>query len=123
VPRTAAAPRPPWRGRQVPLPIVLRVGPFRYLAGGLAGAAIAAVRFGVGNVVTITAPQHRIPRARLGRTMSALMLASVVVFPLGVGLASALVPVPGPQLLFPVGAAVTAAAILGALSQAEIREL
>ncbi len=55
--------------------------------------------------------------------MSLLMLGWFGLFPVGVALGGALVPVLGPVLLFPIGAAISASAIVGALTQREVHQL
>jgi len=94
--------------------------------GGLPGAATAALVLGAGtgfgNIVMITLMQQWAPAALLGRIMGVLMLASMGTFPISVALSGAGVRVLGPTPFFPVAGAVLAVAILGALSQHEVRD-
>jgi MFS family permease len=94
--------------------------------GGLPGAAAAALVLGAGtgfgNIVMITLMQQWAPAALLGRIMGVMMLASMGTFPISVALSGVLVRVLGPIPFFPVAGAVLAVAILGALSQREIRD-
>lgn len=94
--------------------------------GGLPGAAAATLVFGAatgfGNIVMITLLQQWAPPALLGRIMGVVMLASMGSFPVSVALAGVLVHSLGPSPFFPVAGAVQAVAILGALSQREIRD-
>jgi predicted MFS family arabinose efflux permease len=94
--------------------------------GGLAGAAPAVLVFGAGagfgNVVMITLMQHWAPSRLLGRVMSLVMLASLGSFPVSVAVAGILVRRLGPPPFFPICAAVLAVALVGALSQRQIRK-
>jgi hypothetical protein len=78
---------------------------------------------GFGNVVMITVFQRWAPPSLLGRLTGLLMLASFGVFPISVALGAVVVHNFGPALLFPLAAAVLAAAILAGLSQRSWREL
>jgi predicted MFS family arabinose efflux permease len=94
--------------------------------GSLAGAAAATLVFGActgfGNIVMITLLQQWAPAALLGRIMGVVMLASMGTFPVSVALTGVLVRSFGPTPFFPVAGAVLAVAILGALTQREIRD-
>jgi predicted MFS family arabinose efflux permease len=94
--------------------------------GGLPGAAAATLVFGAatgfGNIVMITLLQQWAPAALLGRIMSVVMLASMGTFPVSVAVSGVLVRAFGPVPFFPVAGAVLAVAILGALTQREVRE-
>jgi MFS family permease len=94
--------------------------------GGLPGAGAAALVVGAGtgfgNIVMITLLQQWAPPALLGRIMGVMMLASMGTFPISVALSGVLVRILGPIPFFPVAGAVLAVAILGALSQREIRD-
>lgn len=94
--------------------------------GGLPGAAAAILVLGAGsgfgNIIMITLLQQWAPAALLGRIMGVVMLASMGTFPVSVALAGVLVRTLGPTPFFPVAGAVLAVAILGALTQREIRD-
>jgi predicted MFS family arabinose efflux permease len=94
--------------------------------GGLPGAAAATLVFGAatgfGNIVMITLLQQWAPAALLGRIMSVVMLASMGTFPVSVAVSGVLVRAFGPVPFFPVAGAVLAVAILGALTQREVRD-
>jgi MFS family permease len=94
--------------------------------GGLPGAAAATVVFGActgfGNIVMITLLQQWAPAMLLGRIMGLVMLASMGTFPASVALSGVLVRSLGPTPFFPVAGAALAIAILGALTQREIRD-
>lgn len=94
--------------------------------GSLAGSAAATLVFGActgfGNIVMITLVQQWAPAAMLGRIMGVVMLASMGTFPVSVALSGVLVRSFGPIPFFPVAGAALAVAILGALSQREIRD-
>ena len=94
--------------------------------GGLPGAAAAIVVLGAGNgfgnIIMITLLQQWAPPAMLGRIMGVVMLASMGTFPVSVLLSGLLVRAIGPIPFFPVAGAVLAVAILGALTQREIRD-
>jgi len=94
--------------------------------GGLPGAAAATLVFGActgfGNIVMITLLQQWAPAALLGRIMGVVMLASMGTFPVSVALSGVLVRSLGPTPFFPVAGAALAIAILGALTQREIRD-
>ena len=94
--------------------------------GSLAGSAAATLVFGActgfGNIVMITLVQQWAPAAMLGRIMGVVMLASMGTFPVSVALSGVLVRSFGPVPFFPVAGAALAVAILGALSQREIRD-
>jgi MFS family permease len=95
--------------------------------GGLAGAAVATFVLGgcngLGNVIFVTLVQRWAPPRLLGRVMSVVMLAGLGSFPLSVAVSGVLVRHLGPAPFFPVAGGVVAAAILGALSQSEFRDL
>ena len=94
--------------------------------GSLPGAAAATLVFGActgfGNIVMITLLQQWAPAALLGRIMGVVMLASMGTFPISVAVTGVLVGVFGPTPFFPVAGAALAVAILGALTQREIRD-
>jgi predicted MFS family arabinose efflux permease len=94
--------------------------------GGLPGAAAATLVLGAGtgfgNIVMITLLQQWAPAALLGRIMGVVMLASMGTFPVSVALSGVLVRSLGPTPFFPVAGAALAVAILGALTQREIRD-
>jgi predicted MFS family arabinose efflux permease len=94
--------------------------------GSLAGSAAATLVFGActgfGNIVMITLVQQWAPAQMLGRIMGVVMLASMGTFPVSVALSGVLVRSFGPTPFFPVAGAALAVAILGALSQREIRD-
>lgn len=96
-------------------------------AGGIVGAGVMLALMGLfngsSNVFAITAIQQRMPRALLGRVMSALMLTSLGFAPLSYVAAGFLVPVYGPVVLFPASGVLMAAGVVFALSQREIRSL
>ena len=95
--------------------------------GGLPGAGAAAFGLGLangfGNVLLITLLQRWAPVPLLGRVMSLIMLAAWGMLPLSAGLAGALVHRYGPAPYFPVAGAIVIAAVLGALTQREFRDL
>ena len=94
--------------------------------GSLPGPAAATLVFGActgfGNIVMITLVQQWAPAALLGRIMGVVMLASMGTFPVSVALSGVLVRSLGPTPFFPVAGATLAVAILGALTQREIRD-
>jgi predicted MFS family arabinose efflux permease len=94
--------------------------------GGLPGAAAATLVLGAGtgfgNIVMITLLQQWAPAQLLGRIMGVVMLASMGTFPVSVALSGVLVRALGPTPFFPVAGAALAVAILGALTQREIRD-
>jgi MFS family permease len=94
--------------------------------GGLPGAAAATLVLGAatgfGNIVMITLVQQWAPAALLGRIMSVVMLASMGTFPFSVAASGVLVRAFGPVPFFPVAGAMLAVAILGALTQREVRD-
>lgn len=94
--------------------------------GGLTGAAVASLVLGActgfGNVTMITMLQRWAPKRLLGRVMSLVMLASMGTFPVSVAVSGVLVRALGPVAFFPVAGLVLALAILGSLSQRELRE-
>jgi predicted MFS family arabinose efflux permease len=95
--------------------------------GGLAGAAVAAVFFGVANgfanIIMITLLQQWAPSHLLGRVMSLVMLAAMGTFPVSVAVAGVAVRSFGPTPFFPVAGGVLALAALAALSQRVLRSL
>jgi len=92
---------------------------------GLAGAAVAAVAFGlanaVGELIIVTALQRSFPPAALGRIMGLVMLASAGAFPVSVALTTAVVHGAGAAAAFPLAGVLTAAAILFGLSRTAFR--
>jgi predicted MFS family arabinose efflux permease len=92
---------------------------------GLAGAALAAVAFGlanaVGELIIVTALQRSFPPASLGRIMGLVMLASAGAFPISVALTTAVVHSAGAAAAFPLAGTLTAAAILFGLSRTAFR--
>ncbi len=92
----------------------------------LAALAVACLVLGAcsgfGNVTMITMLQRWAPKRLLGRVMSLVMLASMGTFPVSVAVSGVLVRGLGPVAFFPVAGLVLALAILGALSQRELRE-
>jgi len=92
---------------------------------GLAGAAVAAVAFGlanaVGELIIVTALQRSFPPAALGRIMGLVMLASAGAFPISVALTTAVVHGAGAAAAFPLAGVLTAAAILFGLSRTAFR--
>lgn len=92
---------------------------------GLAGAALAAVAFGLANaageLIIVTALQRSFPPALLGRIMGLVMLASAGAFPISVALTTAVVHTAGAAAAFPLAGALTAAAILFGLSRTAFR--
>jgi MFS family permease len=92
---------------------------------GLAGAAVAAIAFGlanaVGELIIVTALQRSFPPAVLGRIMGLVMLASAGAFPISVALTTAVVHSAGAAAAFPLAGALTAAAILFGLSWTAFR--
>jgi predicted MFS family arabinose efflux permease len=92
---------------------------------GLPGATIAALAFGaanaIGELIIVTALQQSFPSPVLGRIMGLVMLASAGAFPVSVALTSAVAHSVGASATFPLGAAITAAAIVVALSRAPFR--
>jgi predicted MFS family arabinose efflux permease len=92
---------------------------------GLPGAAIAALVFGAANatgeLIIVTALQRSFPSAVLGRIMGLVMLASAGAFPISVVFTSAVARSVGVRATFPLAAAITAAAIVVALSRAPFR--
>lgn len=93
--------------------------------GGLPGAAAAAAVFafcnGFGNVLIVTWLQRWIPGRLLGRAMSLVMLASLGSFPVSVAVTGVLVRHLGSVVMFPIGGAVLACAILAGISRKEMR--
>jgi predicted MFS family arabinose efflux permease len=94
--------------------------------GGLVGASAASLVLGAcsgfGNVTMITPLQRWAPARLLGRVMSLVMLASMGTFPVSVAVSGVLVRGLGPVAFFPVAGLGLALAILGALSQRELRD-
>jgi predicted MFS family arabinose efflux permease len=92
---------------------------------GLAGAAVAAVAFGLANaageLIIVTALQRSFPPAFLGRIMGLVMLASAGAFPISVALTTAVVHTAGAATAFPLAGALTATAILFGLSRTAFR--
>ena len=92
---------------------------------GLAGAAVAAVAFGlanaVGELIIVTTLQRSFPPAVLGRIMGLVLLASAGAFPISVALVTAVVHGAGAAVAFPLAGAVTAAALLFGLSRTSFR--
>jgi len=92
---------------------------------GLAGAAVAAVAFGlanaVGELIIVTALQRSFRPAFLGRVMGLVMLASAGAFPVSVALTTAVVHTAGAAAAFPLAGGLTATAILFGLSQKAFR--
>ena len=122
------------RGRKLARPTVVACGAYFVMAAatallpflwGLPGAAAASLVWGVtngfGNVVFITLLQQWAPGRLLGRVMGLIMLASFGSFPLSVAVAGLLVRHLGPSPIFPIAAGLVTVAIIGALSQREIR--
>jgi predicted MFS family arabinose efflux permease len=93
--------------------------------GGLVGAAIAAVAFGLANaageLTIVTALQRSFPPAALGRIMGLVMLASAGAFPVSVALITTLVHAAGAPAAFPLAGALTGIAILYGLSRTAFR--
>ena len=93
---------------------------------GLAGAAVAAVAFGlanaVGELIIVTALQRSFPTAFLGRIMGLVMLASAAAYPVSVALTTAVVHTAGAAAAFPLAGALTAATILYGLSRKAFRD-
>jgi MFS family permease len=94
--------------------------------GGLAGAAAATLVFGacngLGNVIMITLIQRWAPPRLLGRVMSVVMLCALGSFPLSVAVAGILVRHLGPTPFFPVAGGILALALIGAITQRELRD-
>jgi len=92
---------------------------------GLAGAALAAVAFGLANaageLIIVTAFQQSFPQAALGRIMGLIMVASAGAFPISVALITALVHTAGAAAAFPLAGAVSATAVLFGLSRTAFR--
>jgi Ca2+/Na+ antiporter len=92
---------------------------------GLPGATIAALAFGaanaIGELIIVTALQRSVPSPVLGRIMGMVMLASAGAFPVSVALTSAVAHSVGASATFPLGAVITAAAIVVALSRPPFR--
>lgn len=92
---------------------------------GLAGAAVAAIAFGlanaVGELIIVTALQRSFPTAALGRIMGLVILASAGAFPISVALTTAVMHGAGAAAAFPVAGVLTAAAILFGLSRTAFR--
>jgi len=92
---------------------------------GLAGAAVAAVAFGlanaVGELIIVTALQRSFPPAFLGRIMGLVMFASAGAFPVSVTLTTAVVHTAGAAAAFPLAGVLTATAILFGLSRTAFR--
>jgi MFS family permease len=96
-----------------------------YLGGTLTAAAmLAGTGFfnGFSNVLTVTAMQRWAPRALLGRIIGFILLGSFGVFPVSVLLGALVVHTHGPEVFFPLAAAVLALAIGAALTQRTWRE-
>ena len=95
--------------------------------GGPVGAGVDLVVWAAVNtlaiLVLITLLQRWAPPASRGRVMSLFLLASVGAYPVSVALAGLLVPDLGPGPFFPLTAVFTTVAVLGALSQAQFRDL
>jgi predicted MFS family arabinose efflux permease len=95
--------------------------------GGPVGAGVDLVIWAavntLGNLILFTLLQRWAPPGSLGRVMSLVLLASVGAYPVSVALAGLLVPELGPGPFFPVAAIFTTVAVLGALTQAQFRDL
>ena len=93
--------------------------------GGLPGAAIAALLFGAGigfgDIIVITLIQQWSPPDVLGRVMSALMLASLGIFPVSVAISGLLVRAFGPVPFFPAAGATLVLGLIIALASSEVR--
>jgi MFS family permease len=102
--------------------VAIGLAPF---LGGLPGAAGAMFVFGLAlgfdGVLSITLLQQWAPPDMLGRVMGLVMLASVGAFPLSTALAGVLTRHLGPGPVFPIAAALLAAAMLAALTQRDFR--
>lgn len=103
--------------------VALALVPF---LGGLAGAAGAMLVFGVSlgfdTVLSITLLQQWAPPEMLGRVMGLIMLAGAGTFPISTAIAGVLTRHLGPAPVFPVAGVLLAAAILGGLTQRELRD-
>ncbi len=98
------------------VPVVMGVG-------GAAGAMVlVGAGNGFGNILTITAFQVWAPKELMGRLMGLLLVTSFGVFPISAAATALFVHRFGPELFFPVAAAVLAAALLMALSQHSWRD-
>jgi MFS family permease len=95
--------------------------------GGPVGAGVDMVVWATVNtlaiLVLITLLQRWAPPGSRGRVMSLFLLASVGAYPVSVALAGLLVPDLGPGPFFPFTAIFTTVAVLGALTQAQFRDL
>ena len=117
--------RPAVLATQVFLAQTVALAVLPYL-GGIGGAVIAALAFGlanaVGELLIVTAIQRSFPSAALGRIMGLLMLASTGAFPVSVVLVTAVVGYAGAAAAFPLAGAFTAAALLFGLSRETFRQ-
>jgi len=95
--------------------------------GGPVGAGVDIVVWAAVNtlaiLVLITLLQRWAPPGSRGRVMSLFLLASVGAYPVSVALAGFAVPELGPGPFFPLTAIFTTVAVLGALTQAQFRDL
>jgi predicted MFS family arabinose efflux permease len=95
--------------------------------GGPVGAGVDLVIWAAVNtlaiLVLITLLQRWAPPASRGRVMSLFLLASVGAYPVSVALAGFAVPELGAGPFFPLTAIFTTVAVLGALTQAQFRDL
>jgi MFS family permease len=95
--------------------------------GGPVGAGVDIVVWAAVNtlaiLVLITVLQRWAPPGSRGRVMSLFLLASVGAYPVSVALAGFAVPELGPRPFFPLTAIFTTVAVLGALTQAQFRDL
>ncbi len=87
------------------------------------GAFLVGIAVELFYVVWVTAVQSRVPRDSLSRVSSYDALGSLMLGPLGVALAGPLVGLLGLTTVFLIAAAISAAAILGALLSRSVRNL
>jgi predicted MFS family arabinose efflux permease len=96
------------------------------LLGGLPGAITAILLAGLcngfGNIVLYTLIQQNAPSQSLGRVMSLLTLAAMGTYPISVWLSGLLIKHLNAAAFFPIAGVTLGIAVLGALSQREMRE-
>lgn len=93
------------------------------LPGAAAAIFVVGLTMGFANAVLITLIQQWAPRELLGRVMSLLLLGSLGSFPLSVAVAGFLIRHFGPSPFFPIVGVTLAVAVLGALTQRNVREM
>ncbi|HEY6315176.1 MAG TPA: MFS transporter [Streptosporangiaceae bacterium] len=93
------------------------------LAVGMAALAVAGICGGMIDVFYVSMLQSKLPAALLGRSMSALMLAALGVYPISVALSGLIVQHFGPTPIFLIDGAVVCAGFLIGFTSREFRNL